>query len=273
VSAAPQNRLAQGLAGDHAAATEVPQSVSRALLLKVTALSCLRGNGPLAYRIDLPRLSLHAGEVVAVTGASGSGKSTLLEVLGLVAAPHRDSAMIWHGPGDPIDLSALWRRNAQHRLAQLRAACIGFVMQTGGLLPFLTVRDNLLIKRRLLGRSERDAHLERLVDCLELGPFLNAYPSALSVGQQQRASIGRALAHRPALLLADEPTSALDPRLADRVLSLLLDMANEIGTAVLLATHEQGRVQALGLRRLDAQVADSTNSRTGAHAVFTEPQP
>jgi putative ABC transport system ATP-binding protein len=110
-----------------------------------------------------------------------------------------------------------------------------------------------------------------LVACLELGPQLDAYPSALSVGQQQRASIGRALAHHPALLLADEPTSALDPRLADRVLSLLLDMANEIGTAVVLATHEQTRVQALGLRRLDAQVADSTDTRAGAHAVFTEP--
>lgn len=145
-------------------------------------------------------------------------------------------------------------------------------MQTGGLLPFLTVRDNLLINRRLLGLCERDDYLERLVDTLELAGLLDAYPAALSVGQQQRASIGRALAHRPALLLADEPTSALDPRLADRVLSLLLDLAARSGTSVVLATHERGRVEALGLRRLDAQDADSADTPGGAHARFTEPR-
>jgi putative ABC transport system ATP-binding protein len=238
-------------------------------LLEVADLQCRRGRGPDAYRVSLPRLRLGAGDVLAVTGASGSGKSTLLEVLGLVAAPLPGARFTWLGAGPPIDLSALWRRDAERGLANLRASGIGFVMQTGGLLPFLSVRENLGINRRLLGLPETDDGLERLVEHLELGPLLGALPARLSVGQQQRASIGRALAHRPALLLADEPTSALDPRLAERVLALLLESAAEAGTAVVLATHEQSRVRALGLRELKAETVE-LNADGTAGAVFSE---
>lgn len=223
-------------------------------LLDISGLQCRRGVGAKAYRVELPRLMLRRGEVLALTGASGSGKSTLLEVLGLVAAPVSGARLTWLDTDGPIDLAALWRCDAQRKLAWLRASGIGFVMQTGGLLPFLTVRENLGINRRLLGLPEDGADLRRLVDRLEIGSLLDAHPSRLSVGQQQRASIGRALAHSPVLLLADEPTSALDPRLADRALTLLLDLAGELGTAVVIATHEHERVHALGLRRLDARV-------------------
>jgi len=239
------------------------------LLLEVIQLHCQRGSGVDAYRVSLPRLRLCAGDVVAVTGASGSGKSTLLEVLGLVASPLPGAGFIWRAAAEPIDLAALWRRDAERQLAALRAARIGFVMQTGGLLPFLTVRENLCINRRLLGLSDVASELEPLVEQLELGPLLDALPARLSVGQQQRASIGRALAHRPALLLADEPTSALDPSLAGRVLELLLESAAEAGTAVVLATHEQERVRALGLRELKAEVAPITAEGTSG-AIFRE---
>jgi putative ABC transport system ATP-binding protein len=207
---------------------------------------------------------------VALTGASGSGKSTLLEVLGLAVAPAQGGRFLWHAAEGAIDLIDLWRRRTEHRLARLRAARIGFVMQTGGLLPFLTVRENLLINRRLLRMPAQDEHVAMLVDRLELGPLLDALPATLSVGQQQRASIGRALAHQPALLLADEPTSALDPRLADRVLSLLLQLARCSGTAVVLATHEHERVRALNLRRLVADLAPAADDATPG-AYFVEP--
>ena len=238
-------------------------------LLEVADLHCRRGHGPDAYRVSLPRLRLDGGDVLAITGASGSGKSTLLEVLGLVAAPLPGARFVWLGAGTPIDISALWRRDAERSLANLRASGIGFVMQTGGLLPFLSVRENLDINRRLLGLPETDDGLERLVEHLELGPLLDALPARLSVGQQQRASIGRALAHRPALLLADEPTSALDPRLAERVLALLLESAAQAGTPVVLATHEQARVRALGLRELKAETAEFDADGT-AGAIFSE---
>lgn len=239
-------------------------------LLEISGLHCLRGVGAKAYRVELPRLTLRRGEVLALTGASGSGKSTLLEVLGLVAAPLPGARFTWLGGNGPVDLAALWRRDAQRSLARLRAAGIGFVMQTGGLLPFLTVRENLGINRRLIGLPEDGDDLRHLIERLEIGPLLDAHPRRLSVGQQQRASIGRALAHAPTLLLADEPTSALDPRLAGRVLTLLLDLAAELGTAVVIATHEHERVHALGLHRLDARLmgADGDNSGAAIGARF-----
>jgi putative ABC transport system ATP-binding protein len=240
------------------------------LLLDIAGLQCRRGSGARAYRVDLPRLRLGAGEVLALTGPSGSGKSTLLEVLGLAAPPAPGARFLWCLQQDAIDLAALWQHKAEGRLAGLRARHIGFVMQTDGLLPFLRVRENLTINRRLLRMPRQDDHLARILECLEIGPLLQAYPAALSVGQRQRVSIGRALAHRPALLLADEPTSALDPRLAERVLSLLLDLARHAGTAVVLATHEHERVRSLGLRRLVAGIGPHAQGE-GASACFLEP--
>lgn len=241
-------------------------------LLEVSGLRCQRGSGADAYRVDLPQLRLDAGDVLAVTGASGSGKSTLLEVLGLVASPLPGAGFSWLAGEAPIDLAGLWRRGSERQLARHRAAQIGFVMQAGGLLPFLTVRENLVINRRLLGLSTDSGWLQRLIEQLELGPLLDALPARLSVGQQQRASIGRALAHRPALVLADEPTSALDPALASQVLALLLESAAETRAAVVLATHEHDRVRTLGLRELNAEVAQGpTERRSGA--VFRELSP
>ena len=262
-------KTATGTGTGPAAATATANPIGAALL-DVCDLLCQRGIGADAYRVSLPRLRLCAGDVVALTGASGSGKSTLLEVLGLVAAPRPGSGLSWLAAPAPIDLMALWQRGADAQLARLRAMHIGFVMQTGGLLPFLSVRENLVINRRLLGLPDVDAWLTGLVEQLELGPLLHALPARLSVGQQQRASIGRALAHRPALLLADEPTSALDPALAGRVLALLLDSAAEAGTALVIATHEQERARALGLREFKAEVIDSAADDAGSGARFSE---
>ncbi len=226
-------------------------------LLEITGLGYRRGQGPQSFSVLLPRLILARGETLALTGESGSGKSTLLELLGLVAAPLPGAGFLWHlADSEPVDIAALWRANAQPALARLRAGSIGFVLQTGGLLPFLTVWENLNINRRLLGMPEDDDSVRELIAALEIGRLLGKRPGQLSVGQQQRASIGRALAHGPALLLADEPSSALDPRLSDKVLGLLRELAVGLGTAVVIATHEQRRVRELSLREIRARPWD-----------------
>jgi putative ABC transport system ATP-binding protein len=224
-------------------------------LLQINDLRFQRGDGYQAFKIEIPSLQLQRGELLALTGESGSGKSTVLELLGLVAEPLPGAGFHWH-PTETnhadIDIAALWRADAQGRLAALRASSIGYVMQTGGLLPFLSVWENLIINRRLLGLSLTHTALAAIIEPLEIAPLLDKLPRELSVGQQQRVAIGRALAHNPALLLADEPTSALDPRLADQVLQLLLDLATQLGITTVIATHEHQRVHDLGLRELAA---------------------
>ncbi|MFB1491012.1 MULTISPECIES: ABC transporter ATP-binding protein [unclassified Thiocapsa] len=231
------------------APTDVP-------LIEATGLGYRYGHGSGSFEVSVPCLSIARGETLAITGESGSGKSTVLELLGLAAPPLPGAHFLWHAAA-PVDVAALWRARAEGALARMRARSIGFVMQTGGLLPFLTVRENIGINRRLLGLPVEDARIAHLVAALEIGALLDRRPAQLSVGQQQRVAIGRALAHGPALVLADEPSSALDPRLADLVLGLLRDLAVESGAAVVIATHEQGRVRALGLREIRARPLDA----------------
>lgn len=236
-------------------------------LLEVTGLRFQRGGAEQGFSVELPSLTLQRGELVALTGESGSGKSTVLELLGLVAEPLPGGVFRWYGAqGGGIDIGGLWRGGRQGALAALRAASIGYVMQTGGLLPFLDVIGNIGINRRLLGLPRRHPDLEQLIDRLEIRPLLHKRPGELSIGQQQRVSIARALAHGPELLLADEPSSALDPRLAGKVLELLLELTGGLGVATVIATHEQVRVRELGLREIAAEPWDGP-TRFGSRFV------
>jgi putative ABC transport system ATP-binding protein len=222
-------------------------------MLSVRNLGVRRGAGAQSFTVAIPSLRIQRGEMLAVTGESGSGKSTVLELLGLVAEPLPGGCFDLAGAdGARTNIAALWHDGSQRELARVRARSIGFVLQTGGLLPYISVRDNLLINRRLLGLPVLDPVVDDLVERLEIGDLLHKKPGQLSTGQGQRVAIGRALAHSPALLLADEPTSALDPRLADQVMALLIDLAARIGVTAVIATHERDRVRELDLAELRA---------------------
>jgi putative ABC transport system ATP-binding protein len=137
-------------------------------------------------------------------------------------------------------------------LSRIRARSIGFVLQTGGLLPYLDVGGNISLNRRLLGLPPAGDLIDHLVQALEIDHLRAKKPQQLSIGERQRVSIARALAHQPVLLLADEPTAALDPVLAERVMDLMLGLVNELGSAAVIATHEADRVRAPGVRVLRA---------------------
>ncbi len=172
-------------------------------------------------------LDIAAGERVALSGESGSGKSTLLHLIaGLDAA---DSGAIRLDNTEVTGLSDAGR-------AALRRDRLGLVFQQFNLIPSLSVEANLAFQSRIAGKHNGAWHAE-LVERLGLKALLRRYPEQLSGGQQQRVAIGRALATRPALLLADEPTGNLDEDTADAVLALTRDLVARTGCGFLMVTH------------------------------------
>ncbi len=221
-----------------------------AALLVARGLERRLGAGAGAFRFSVPEFRLTAGDRMAVVGPSGSGKSTLLALLALALRPDRAAELMLRSGlgGTMLDAGRLWARRDESGLAALRAGAIGYVPQTAGLLPFLTLRRNIGLTQELAGR--RDAALvARLAEQLEIAGALERLPGEVSVGQRQRAAVARALAHRPAVVLADEPTAAVHPTQADEILRLLRDTAED-GAAVLISTHDLPRAEAAGLALL-----------------------
>ncbi|QXI49832.1 MULTISPECIES: ABC transporter ATP-binding protein [Pseudomonas] len=172
-------------------------------------------------------LRLARGSSLALMGESGSGKSTLLHLL--AGLDRADSGRILID-GAPLD------GRSEAALARWRRQAVGLVFQQYNLISSLDVAANLAFQARLAARHDPQ-WVAYLVQRLGLASLLERYPEQLSGGQQQRVAIGRALAGRPAWLLADEPTGSLDEASSDEVLSLLLQLVAEAGSGVLMVTH------------------------------------
>jgi putative ABC transport system ATP-binding protein len=143
----------------------------------------------------------------------------------------------------------------QDQLALLRRRWMGYVLQTGGLLPFLSVRANIAVSRHLLDMENAD-DIDELAQELDIEDRLSLQPAQLSVGQRQRVAIARALSHRPAVVIADEPTAALDPRNADRVMELFVEQVERRGATLIVASHDMDRVERFGLRCLEHSIEE-----------------
>jgi lipoprotein-releasing system ATP-binding protein len=186
-------------------------------------------------RIDVLRgvdLTVQPGEVVALLGPSGSGKSTLLQAVGLLEG----------GFGGRIEITGTdaTELSSDERTA-LRRDRIGFVYQFHHLLPDFNALENVVLPQLVAGteRSAADARASELLGALGLAERLDHRPSQLSGGEQQRVAVARALANKPALVLADEPTGNLDEATADRVLAQFLELVRGHGNAALVATHNE----------------------------------
>jgi putative ABC transport system ATP-binding protein len=174
--------------------------------------------------------SFARGEAVAILGRSGSGKSTLLNLISGIDRPDSGVVLL-----DGVDVHAL----AEPERTLLRRRRVGFVFQFFNLIPTLTVGENVALPLELLGEQDAAARQRgaELLEAVGLGGVSSRFPETLSGGEQQRAAIARALAHRPALLLADEPTGNLDEDTGDRIIELLTALARQQGTTLLLVTH------------------------------------
>ena len=181
-------------------------------------------------------LSIAPGEIVALLGPSGSGKSTLLQAVGLLEGGFGGSIRI--AGAEAVELDAAGRTD-------MRREQLGFVYQFHHLLPDFTAVENVVLPQliRSVDPAAARERAESLLTALGLGHRLTHRPSQLSGGEQQRVAVARALANRPALVLADEPTGNLDEHTADVVLAEFLRLVRHEGSAALVATHN-GRIAA-----------------------------
>ena len=178
--------------------------------------------------LDGVSLSVEQGEFVAIVGTSGSGKSTLLNMLGGLDTPTEGSVRI-----GGTELARLDREQA----AIFRRKQIGFVFQNYNLIPVLTVWENIVFPLSLDRQKPDRTFIMEVAKLLGLEEKLDSLPGCLSGGQQQRAAIARALASKPAIILADEPTGNLDSKTSDDVMGLLQMSSREFHQTIVMITH------------------------------------
>jgi putative ABC transport system ATP-binding protein len=169
------------------------------------------------------------GETVAIVGPSGSGKTTLLGLLAGLDRPSGGRVLL-----DGTDMGAL----SEDDRARLRREKIGFVFQSFQLIPTLTARENVAVPLDLAGSGGGAARADELLERVGLGGRGHHYPTQLSGGEQQRVAVARAFIHRPSILFADEPTGNLDAATGERVIELMMELNRELGTTLVLVTHD-----------------------------------
>ena len=179
-------------------------------------------------------IQIQQGEFVAIVGKSGSGKSTLLHMLGGLDTPTSGSVIL-----SDKDLYSM----KEDQLAVFRRRKIGFIFQNYNLVPDLNVYENVILPVELDGRRVDTAYVDEILGLLGLTEKRDALPGNLSGGQQQRAAIARALAAKPAIILADEPTGNLDSATSHDVLGLLKTASKQFCQTLILITHDRDIAQ------------------------------
>ena len=185
------------------------------------------GGDPLLI-LDIPFFQIDAGELVALEGQSGSGKSTLLNVVSGISRPDSGHVLI-----SGLDIVKL----AETQRDRLRADRVGLIFQQFNLLPGFTALENVLVAMSFGSAVADKGRAESLLESVGLADRLHHKPAALSIGQQQRVAVARALANRPRVLLADEPTASIDPAHQQQVIDLLQTTCQEEKVALLVVTH------------------------------------
>ena len=179
--------------------------------------------------VDNINISINKGEFVMIVGESGSGKSTLLHMIGGLDNPTSGEVII---NGKNINKLSF------DELAVFRRRNIGFIFQSFNLVPVLSVYENIVLPTRLEGEEIDEEFVEEIILNLGLHSKKDSLPNELSGGQQQRVAVARALASKPAIILADEPTGNLDSKNTDEVITLLKSCAKRYHQTILIITHD-----------------------------------
>ncbi len=182
--------------------------------------------------LDNISLNVRAGEFVAIVGPSGSGKSTFLSIAGALLSPSKGRLLL-----NDEDITTL----SPKELTRVRLEKIGFVFQSSNLVPYLTVRDQLLLLSELIGKRDKKTvkKADELLSHLGLGHRAGHLPEALSGGERQRVAIARSLMNDPEIILADEPTASLDSKRGRDVVEMLAHEVKSRNKAAIMVTHDE----------------------------------
>jgi putative ABC transport system ATP-binding protein len=180
--------------------------------------------------LDAVSFSIPRGETVAIVGASGSGKSTLLSLMAGLDTPTEGEVRLAGQALSSLD---------EDGRARLRGEHVGFVFQSFQLLPSLTALENVMLPMELAGADDAEPRARDILGRVGLGERLGHYPRQLSGGEQQRVALARAFVARPGVLFADEPTGNLDTATGNAVVELLFGLNREVGTTLVLVTHDE----------------------------------
>ena len=219
-------------------------------ILEVQNLCKTYGKGEAEVRaLDHVSFSVGKGEFIAIVGESGSGKSTLLNVVGALDNPTSGKVLI-----DGKDIFSM----PEKKLTVFRRQNIGFIFQSFNLIPELNVEQNITFPLLLDYQKPDQKYVEELLEILGLKERRKHLPSQLSGGQQQRVAIGRALAARPAIIMADEPTGNLDSKNSQEVITLLKSMSAKYRQTILMITHNENHADATDrvMRMTDGRLKD-----------------
>jgi putative ABC transport system ATP-binding protein len=198
------------------------------LVLEEIKKTYLQPNGSVVEILDVPKYELASGEQAVMIGSSGCGKTTLLQIIsGITRA---DSGKVFL---DKIELT----KYSEAGRDRIRANKIGYVFQTFNLLPGFSALENVLLGMTFGNRGTSVTRAKSLLEKVGLGHRMGNRPSAMSVGEQQRVAVARALANKPSLLLADEPTANVDPKNQQQVVDLISQSCRDENIALLLVTH------------------------------------
>lgn len=204
------------------------QPLGKMLSLENVKKSYVEPNGDLLPVLDIDHFDVDVGEQMVIVGRSGCGKTTLLHVISGISRADEGTVTV-----DGIQIGSL----AESVRDRFRADTIGYVFQTFNLLPGFSALENVMLGMTF-SRGRREAGRARqLLDRMGLSHRLSHKPGTMSVGEQQRVAVARALANRPKLLLADEPTANVDPGNQQQIVDLIRETCEEENVALLLVTH------------------------------------
>jgi putative ABC transport system ATP-binding protein len=203
------------------------------LLLENVRKTYVEPNGHTLPILDIPRYEVNSGEQVVLVGQSGGGKTTLLHIIAGISNPDVSRDKSTRVMVDGVEISS---RSEAFR-DRYRADKIGYVFQTFNLLPAFTAYENVMLGMAFAASKHDSQRATRLLQRVGLAHRMHHKPGAMSVGEQQRVAVARALANRPKLLLADEPTANIDPKNQQSIIDLIRETCREENIAMIMVTH------------------------------------